>query len=294
MKWITCWPFAGQALGYTQWDPTISGGGGWEGTYFIAFVKYQSCDSGATLYPYNFASTDAGTGQLDFQWLLEHEMGHGFGLHHPEGAAIIDDRPGSAQYPLKSWDGNAWTIMRETMDYGRTVRVLRQDDASGGSWADRFEILARPDTRDYWAPPYQGTLLDGGTYIILTKNSNLPASEDYSYTYMTTRVSTDGRSSRQTPTFIVRWRESSGQSSGSNDRLRLRLAWEPVYQDGSVGAWQYTFGPNCYDTHSDGTWETCQVTFSIGNYEVQDIRAYIYNSTNTRVQLDSISLKDGT
>jgi hypothetical protein len=171
MKWITCWPFAGQALGYTQWDPTIQSGGGFEGTWWIAFVKYVSCDSGAALYPFNFTATGPASGstQLDFQSLIEHEMGHAMGLHHPEAAEIVNFRPGAATYPHKSFDGNFYTVMFEELPEGRTIRNLRQDDLSGAAWVNDRSILARPNTAEYCGT-YQGNVLeDPGGYLVLTK-----------------------------------------------------------------------------------------------------------------------------
>jgi hypothetical protein len=296
MKWITCWPFAGQAIGYTQWDPTIQSGGGFEGTWWIAFVKYVSCDSGAALYPFNFTATGPASGstQLDFQSLIEHEMGHAMGLHHPEAAEIVNFRPGAATYPHKSFDGIFNTVMYEQLPTGRTIRNLRQDDLSGAAWVNDRSILARPNTAEFWGN-YQGSVLeDPGGYLVLTKNSGLPAGSDYSYMFMTTRITTDSRPSRETPTFTVKWRETNGQSTGPNDRLRLRIRWSQVFRDGTTSAESFTWGDTCFDTHADATWETCRTTFQIGDNNVQDMRIFIYNSTTGRVQLDSIDLVDGS
>lgn len=49
----------------------------------------------------------------------------------------------------------------------------------------------------------------------------------------------------------------------------------------------------CYETHQDATWEQCRTTFNIGDFEVQDIWVYIHNSTDGRILLNSIALKDG-
>jgi len=96
------------------------------------------------------------------------------------------------------------------------------------------------------------------------------------------RFSTDGRTDRQTPTLAITWRETNGQSPGSNDRVRLRIRWNSVisYANGGVDRGggttpSYTWGDKCYDTHQDGTWEQCRTTFNIGDFEVHDIRVFI-------------------
>jgi hypothetical protein len=148
---------------------------------------------------------------------------------------------------------------------------------------------------DYWGE-FQGNVIGEGAYLELTKDANLPPGDDYSYMYMTTRFSTDGRPPRQTPKLSIRWRETNGQSSGSNDRVRLRIAWRPVFSNasgGGVGNWAFDWGAMCYDEHAGDQWENCQTTFTVGDYEVQDIRAHIYNSTNGRIQIEDIDFQDG-
>ena len=68
------------------------------------------------------------------------------------------------------------------------------------------------------------------------------------------------------------------------------------YQHGAPyeGSWAYTYGDPCYDDHQDDQWETCKTTVQVVIAEVQDIRAYIYNSTVGRVQINDITFEDGT
>lgn len=303
MWWSDCWPFetANQIFAFTKphfyaLPLTVS-----DGTEFIEFIKYTNCDK-TDLINWHYTNDSAPGGlQYDFDSLVLHELGHAMGLHHPEGATILNiHEPDTALYPWYSYDTYAPIMEQGGIDIGTTEgRILRQDDVSGGFWIKTRQILARPNKTDFWGS-FQGNVLDGGSYLILTKNSGLPAGEDYSYMFMTTRFSTDGRTDRQTPTLAITWRETNGQSSGPNDRVRLRIRWNSVlsYADGGVNRGggttpSYIWGDMCYDTHQDGTWEQCQTTFNIGDFKVQDIRVFIYNSTDGRIQLNKINLNDG-
>lgn len=303
MWWSDCWPFetAFQVFAFTKPHffalPSLVT----DGTEFIEFIKYTNCDK-TDLINWNYTNdTPIGALQYDFDSVVLHELGHAMGLHHPEGATLTNaDQPDTNLYPWASYDGYPPIMQKNGIRQGKDEgRILRQDDVSAGFWIKTRQILARPNKTDFWGS-FQGNVLNGGSYLILTKNSGLPQGEDYSYMFMTTRFSTDGRMDRQTPTLAITWRETNGQSSGPNDRVRLRIRWNSVLAYGQGGVNQgggttpsYIWGDMCYDTHQDGTWEQCQTTFNIGDFEVQDIRVFIYNSTDGRIQLNKINLNDG-
>jgi len=296
MAWINCWALDDNVLGITVWS---FAGLDWTGTQRILFFKKAGCGGNDRAFAFNPPSEqslkDHVPQQYDFMSLAEHEMGHAYGMHHPEAAQIVNVYPGGAVYPWASFDAGQDPVMQQQLPVGEYERILQQDDFSGGAWADSRRILARPNQVDFWGT-YQGNVQSESGYLILTKDPGVP-DDDYSYMYMTTRFSTDGRAPRQTPTLTVKWRKTSGQSQGNGDRLRLRIAWRPVYsyaQGGGFGSFAYTYADPCYDTHSGDNWETCTWTFDAGDQTVQDIRAYIYNSTVGRVQLQDIDFQDGT
>jgi hypothetical protein len=300
MYWADCWPFKDGVQGLT-WPRS---GGTLPGTAWIRFFSKVSCAENAENIRWFFNDAIAiQSDQVDFTATVQHEMGHALGLHHPEGAEVINfEEPDFAKYKWWSYDGKAPFMVQAFNPKGsKDYRVFSQDDVSGGFWIKTkppwpqngtAQYLAYPNRPKYWGT-YQGNLLDDIGYMVETIDSGA----SYSYMYMTTRFTTDGRPGRQHPTLKLEWR----QNNGSGGDIRLRIRWNAVLSlavcdqatnPSCATTPSYQWGRTCSDTHSGDIWEECQFEFDLGDFTVQDIRAYIYNYTGRRIHVRSIKLFD--
>ena len=88
----------------------------------------------------------------------------------------------------------------------------------------------------------------------------------------------------------ITWREDGNDAFG---QIRPRIRYTQVFANGNPGTEVYAYGTICTDLHTDATWETCTSNFNLGNFQVQDIRLYIYNNTDGTIHVDHVKAVDG-
>jgi hypothetical protein len=116
---------------------------------------------------------------------------------------------------------------------------------------------------------------------------------------MTTRITTN-LTDFNWVRVIVDWRERTGQSSGADDFIRIKLRVNGVRSladGGGTFGEDVIWGNKCFDEHSGDAWERCEQGFNLPDRAVQDLRVMIFNETEQQcsgcavIEVDQLSAK---
>jgi hypothetical protein len=247
----------GGSLGVADYTPYI-------GPNYIRFARNWA--SGNPISWYTGSSSNVPSGQYDLWSTAQHEIGHAFGLKHPEH---------NDQYEWKSFDNGTPIMKANAAVSGSSIRrTLTQDDRAGGEFnaTSNQNIIGQPTASVIgdWGKA-NGSLTDCGSYLCLSKNVNTT----YSYMYKTQRVTVNSDASRDHAVMKFDFKGST-YSTGMQVRPVVRSI-KVLTSGANSGSWLYSYGAYCTDT-TGSSWQTCTSSpLSLRSEEVDDIRLYIRN-----------------
>ena len=268
------YPFASYDFAGT-WVQTLDGSFAVTSASNISFAHK---DENGVSFNWNFTNDECAS-VPDFRAVVTHEVGHSFGLKHPE----FNDT-----YEWKSWDGEPPTMAAsQKTENCAPGRTLQQDDVAGAFWMKSRQWVAKPEmgaqSLAYWNTGGGGSLNScDPSYACLT---NGPSNTSY-----TIRFTVDAKSSRSTPAIAVTWTRNSGTSG----TLKLELQTRNIPSKASglgPGSWDVLDGPTCSTPAL--TWQTCTWNPSFPATNVRDVKLVIRNQTDGTIRLQRVEAVDG-